>query len=262
MEPKLNALRDAEMRDLLGAYALGAVSDEEAAAVRAFLATNPESRAEIVELWAAVDLLPALVVPMEPPPGLRDRIAAAVLADAAASSPVPTVEPVRLPSQPTMQVLPPVAEPLPAPIQRPASFWSRATPWVAAAAALLLITAGLLYWNLQLRNQIESTPPPEVIALAPTDAAPGASGEVHYSPDQQLFLLDVKNLPPLKEGQVYEVWLIKGKEAKPAGVFDQPTDQHAIVADRSRYDLLAITVEPGPLGTEVATGEIVATAPL
>ena len=46
----------------------------------------------------------------------------------------------------------------------------------------------------------------------------------------------------------------------PAGVFDQPTDQHAIVADRDRYDTLAITAEPGPLGTEAPTGEIVATA--
>lgn len=262
MEPKLNALRDAEMRDLLGAYALGAVSNDEAAAVRAFLVTNPESRVEIAELWAAVDTLPALAAPMEPPSGLRDRIAAAVLADMTANSPVPAAELFRLPLQPTIQAVPPVAVPPPAPIQRPASFWSRATPWVAAAAALLLISAGLLYWNLQLRNQITSTPPPEVIALAPTDLAPGASGEIQYSPDRQLFLLEVQNLPPLEEGQVYEVWLINDDGAVPAGVFDQPTDQHAIIADRDLYDLLAITVEPGPLGTEVATGEIVATAPL
>ncbi len=71
--------------------------------------------------------------------------------------------------------------------------------------------------------------------------------------------------PPLSAGpgQVYEVWLI-GEDGVPApsGVFDQPTDQHAVVADRDQYDTLAITAEPGPLGTDAPTGEIVATASL
>ena len=84
-----------------------------------------------------------------------------------------------------------------------------------------------------------------------------------YLPDDNLLLLDVRGLPALEPGQVYEVWLI-GEEGvpAPAGVFDQATDRHAIVVDRSRYDTLAITAEPGPLGTEAPIGEIVATAPL
>ena len=103
----------------------------------------------------------------------------------------------------------------------------------------------------------------ETIALAPTDAAPNASGQVSLLPDDRLLILDVRDLPPLKSGQVYEVWLI-GEDGvpAPAGVFDHPTDQHAVVADRDRYDTLAITAEPGPLGTEAPTGEIMATASL
>jgi anti-sigma-K factor RskA len=123
----------------------------------------------------------------------------------------------------------------------------------------------LLVWNLRLREQIQQATAPvaETIALAPTDAAPGARGEVTYLPQDDLFILDVRDLPPLEPDQVYEVWLI-GEDGvpAPAGVFDQPTDQHAIVADRDRYDTLAITAEPGPLGTEAPTGEIVATASL
>jgi anti-sigma-K factor RskA len=137
------------------------------------------------------------------------------------------------------------------------------TPWAAAAAILLLLSAGLLVWNLRLREQIATAPVAETIALAPTDLAPDARGEVTYLPQDDLFMLEVRDLPPLEPDQVYEVWLI-GEDGvpAPAGVFDQPTDQHAIVADRDRYDTLAITAEPGPLGTEAPTGEIVATASL
>ncbi len=148
------------------------------------------------------------------------------------------------------------------PIRKSASFWSRATPWAAAAAILLLLSAGLLVWNLRLQEQISTAPVAETIALAPTDVAPEARGEVTYLPRDELFMLEVRDLPPLEPGQVYEVWLIGEEGPVPAGVFDQPTDQHAIVADRDRYETLAITAEPGPLGTEAPTGDIVATASL
>ena len=246
MEPDLTMARHAEARDLLGAFALGAIDAEEAALVRSHLATCTECHAEMVSLWAMVDGLRDTIEPLDPPPALRDRIAAAVMAEAASSPLAPAAR-----------------ERLSELIRKPASFWSRATPWAAAAAILLLLSTGLLVWNLQLREQVVDAPVSETIALAPTDAAPGASGEVTYIADDDLFLVDVRDLPPLHPDQVYEVWLI-GEDGvpAPAGAFDQPTDQHAIVADRAQYDTLAITAEPGPLGTEAPTGEIVATASL
>ena len=93
--------------------------------------------------------------------------------------------------------------------------------------------------------------------LLPTRAA-----QVTYLPDDDLLIVDVRDLPPLEADQVYEVWLIGEDGPEPAGVFDQPTDQHAIVADRGQYETLAITAEPGPMGTEAPTGEVVASAPL
>lgn len=258
MEPNLTMARHAEARDLLGAFALGALDAHEAVAVRAHLATCAECQAEIAGLWAAVDTLPELVEPMDPPPALRDRISAAILAEAAAGPNEP-------PAPATVTLLPPsaserrLAEPI-----RPAKWWSTATPWVAAAAILLLTSVGLLAWNVRLRDQITTTPAAETIALEPGASAPDASGEVTYRPGEDVLLLDVRDLPALEPGQVYEVWLIgeEGAAPVPAGVFDRSTDRHAIVADRSRYTTLAITAEPGPLGTEAPTGGIVATAPL
>jgi hypothetical protein len=254
--------RHAATRDLLGAFALGAVDAEEAATVRAHLATCAECQAEMADLWLAVDSLPGMIEPMEPPPALRDRIAAAITAEAASPTTAPSVIPAS--RAPNLAPTVPPAPPVPEPIRKPATFWSRATPWAAAAAVLLLLSAGLLVWNLRLREQIQEATAPvaETIALAPTDAAPGARGQVTYRPQDGLFMLDVRDLPPLEPDQVYEVWLIGAEGPVPAGVFDQPTDQHAVVADRNLYDTLAITAESGPLGTEAPTGEIVATAPL
>jgi anti-sigma-K factor RskA len=261
VEPNLTVARHAATRDLLGAFALGAVDTEEAATVRAHLATCAECQAEIAELWLAVDSLPDMIKPMEPPPALRDRIAAAIMAESASPAPAPPA-PLASPAPDPVPAIAP-APPVPEPIRRPASFWSKVTPWAAAAAILLLLSVGLLVWNLRLQEQIATAPVAETIALAPTDVAPGARGEVTYLPQDDLFMLEVRDLPPLEPDQVYEVWLI-GEDGvpAPAGVFDQPADQHAIIADRNRYDTLAITAEPGPLGTEAPTGEIVATASL
>jgi anti-sigma-K factor RskA len=146
---------------------------------------------------------------------------------------------------------------------RPApAFWQRASVWAAATAALLLISLGLLYWNVQLRSQISALPPVETMTLAATDMAPDAHGEVKYMPREGVLMVDVRDLPPLPEGYVYEVWLMRDGEPVPAGVFATATAQHAVVADPAQLTTLAITMEPGPMGTETPTGDIYATASL
>jgi anti-sigma-K factor RskA len=257
MEPKVNKAPLDDMRNLLGAYALGAVDAREAAQMRAFLEHDREAEAELAELLAAVSVLPELAEPIAPPAGLRDRIAAAALAD--------------LPARPLSiaQLAPPAPEPLrpksaePANVVRPEpAFWKRASVWATAAAALLIVSLGLLYWNMQLRNEISTTPQVETLALATTDMAPDAHGDVKYMPQEGVLKLDVRNLPPLPEGYVYEVWLIGDGGPVPAGVFADASAQHAIAADRSQFNTLAITMEPGPMGTEAPTSEVYATASL
>lgn len=244
----------ADLRDLLGAYALEAVDAREAEAMRAFVSGDALAAEELAELMAAADALAMSVEPMTPPPGLRGRIAETILAEPAKWPTAPAIVP--LPQQ-----APPVALP-PTPIRQETPFWRRPAPWATAAAALLLVTLGLLFWNLQLQNQIASVPTPEVIALATTDAAPFASGEVHSLPQDQLIMVTVRDLPPLPEDHVYEVWLIGDGAPVPAGTFDQSTARHAIVAEPGAFQTLAITIEPGPLGTEAPTSDPIATASL
>ena len=131
---------------------MGAGDAEEAATVRRHLATCAECQAEIAQLWAMVDVLRETVQPLDPPPALRDRIADAIMAERGSSPPVHAA----IPAPPTLTAQPPMVpvERVSEPIRKPTSFWSRATPWMAAAAILLLLSVGLLVWNLQLREQI------------------------------------------------------------------------------------------------------------
>src|SRR5690242_6582382 len=92
MEPRVNQPPQDNVRDLLGAYALGAVDAHEAAHVRAFVEQDAAAEAELAALLAAVSMLPDLAEPITPPPGLRDRISAAALAERPAR-PTPVVSP-------------------------------------------------------------------------------------------------------------------------------------------------------------------------
>jgi anti-sigma factor RsiW len=172
VEPNQTVARHTATRDLLGAFALGAVDAEEAATVRAHLATCAECQAEMAELWLAVDNLPSMIEPMEPSLALRDRIATAIAAEAAAPAPAAPVPSAAFAPEPVPAIAP--APPVPEPIRKSESFWSRATPWAAAAAILLLLSAGLLVWNLRLREQVGTVPVTETIALRMRPPRPAA----------------------------------------------------------------------------------------
>ncbi|MGH7629406.1 MAG: RskA family anti-sigma factor, partial [Gemmatimonadales bacterium] len=71
---------DATFRDLAAAYALGALSPEEARAFEAFLATSPETRREVDEYRETAALLVLGTAEQRPAPGLRARVQAAIAA--------------------------------------------------------------------------------------------------------------------------------------------------------------------------------------
>ncbi|HEU5434549.1 MAG TPA: zf-HC2 domain-containing protein, partial [Thermomicrobiales bacterium] len=78
MEPKRLDQAHENLRELLGAYALGAVEPRERAALDAHLRTCASCQVELAELRGAVAALPLVVEEREPPAALRGRIEAMV----------------------------------------------------------------------------------------------------------------------------------------------------------------------------------------
>ena len=64
MEPRVIRPPQDDLRELLGAYALGAVDAREAAEMRAFLEHDLAAEVEFAELLAAVSVLPELAEPL------------------------------------------------------------------------------------------------------------------------------------------------------------------------------------------------------
>ena len=72
----------ASWAESLGAYALGALPEDERAKLERHLQECPSCRRELAELQAAVDVLPGAAPPVQPPPELRARIVTAVESEA------------------------------------------------------------------------------------------------------------------------------------------------------------------------------------
>lgn len=216
-----------EGAELLGAYALGAVTREEANRLELHLADCPECRAELAELRWAVDALPLLAEDVVPPSSLRARIA-----EIGQPSPLPA------------KVVPFYRRPI--------------ASWVAAAV-LLIAVVGMGIWNMQLRDEMQR----QVVTMAvqPQGGAP-VQATILYLPDRRLAVFNATQLPPLQPGQVYEMWLIQGNNPIPAGVFSRPDTQQAMAIDLTRYQVFALTVEPGPNGSPTPTSKPFAVAPL
>ncbi len=256
MEPTNSERHHRDFQDLLGAYALGVVTPEERTALEAHLATCPTCPAEVAGLRAVVGALPLAVEEREPSPELRARIEAAIQRDLVAAPQPASVGRVATPLPGRGLAVVPTRVEQGGRIRR-----LRGNPWAVAAGLLLACSLGLLLWNLNLQQNPRQGAV-ETVALQATDAAPGAAGHLTYLPDRGVAILSVRDLPPLAPGQVYEVWLIGDAAPVPAGVFAEPTTEYAVAVDPERYQALALTIEPGPLGSPGPTTAPFAQAPL
>ena len=238
--------------ELAGAFALGAMSADEAAAVRAHLATCDQPHAELREAFPAGDVLAASLEPVTPSPDLRDRLMGSI----------ERIPPVARPS----------AEPVKPPWPRPGWFdWisPRVARPLAVAAVVAAIAVGA--WNVSLRSDLDHRD----AALRAVAAAIG-NGQTAFRVDgtagrgyvvdtpgvgAALVVADLKALPADK---LYELWLLDAAGTPVAvGTFTDTSGAVAVLPvekDLSGYATFAVTVEAkrvdAPTTTPVMVGDL------
>jgi len=109
----------------------------------------------------------------------------------------------------------------------------------------------------------------KMVALQGTDMAPMASGRLYYMPGDPQAVLVVSGLPPLPEGQVYQLWLHKGEEQLNGGALQIEPDGRGMLVVNSgeplySYQDCIITSEPrggstAPLGRHYLWGRVAST---
>jgi anti-sigma-K factor RskA len=253
-----------EVREMAGAYVLGALDIADERAVRAHLATCSQAHEEIVELGAVVPALVEVVPIVEPPEGLKARIMAAAAADLAAR-----VGAARPGDAATAPISFTGAQ------ERTARRARTSTGgWLVRIAAVLVIVA-LGGWNLLLQGELSAAQrydqdvaavldmaarPGSLTAVLAADggtgsglAAVGANGDVAFA---------MRDLAPTSGTVVYEAWVIGGDGVPvPLGSFPVGSAGTAYFEGTglptSNGIVLALTREPGP-GATTPTAPIIA----
>ncbi|GCE50328.1 putative zinc finger protein [Thermosporothrix hazakensis] len=204
-----------EFEELVGAYALDALSPEEKAEADRHLAICPACQHQLWEFQHIVSYLPYTLPPIAPSPAVKERL----LHRASGKQ-----RHKRAPS-----------------------------PLLAVAALLLLcLMGGLFFWNVQLQQQLTTlrTQKQELITytVEGTNQTPTLRGEVISLQEHHLTLLAVKGLKPSPDESVYQGWLLHGKQPKSIGLLSFHDDMAVLTfaEDVQNYDAIAISHEPGP----------------
>ncbi len=200
------------VEEYLPAYTLDALEEEERRRVEAHLEHCVECALSLTAYQETTSLLALLVEPVSPPAALRRRLLAA--------------------SRPPERAI--VAHPLEVARRHPAL-----ASLTAVAAALLLVLAGGLGWAAmrintlgQQNQQMEAAAfqqrslaylvaYPNTATFSLWSPRPGGTtwGFLMGSPEREWGLLVAVGMPPLPKDQVYQLWLVNGKQYFDGGTF-------------------------------------------
>jgi len=236
---------EAHVLDLLPAYTLDCLDEDETVLVSEHLAVCADCRAELQAYQSTVDQLALAQSEVAPPPNLRTQL-------------MTRVQPSPFPSQPRLSWWDSLA-----------IFLRRTAPaWGVAGLLVILILGVSNFWLRQQLNQ-QAEPQTEImrtVALSGTAVVPDASGLVVISLDGEHGTLVVDGLPPLDESHQYQLWLIEDGQRQSGGVFSVDQEGYGALwvsspEPLSNYSAIGITIEPaggspGPTGDKVMGGSL------
>jgi anti-sigma-K factor RskA len=223
------------VEELIPAYALNCLDDDETDRVAEHLTGCPACRAELDTYRQVIGELALTAPGVAPPPDLHDRLVEAV---------APSIEP--------------WWHPLVNLLRRPVPAWS-----LAGALALILL---LGFWLANLSAPASpSLPTMQTVALPGTEAVPGAQGLLVIGSDGNEGALVVEHLPALNADHQFQLWLIDKNGQRTSGaIFSVDADGYgAVMVSSPRpltgYTAFGVTVEPaggspGPTGRKVLGG--------
>jgi anti-sigma-K factor RskA len=236
-----------DIHALSGAYAVDALDDLERAQFERHLAECAACRTEVDSFRGASGLL-AETTAAEPPAALRSRL----LADIRTVRPLPPVTPAPETAGNVTRL-------------RPRPHLLRAL--VAAAVVVAAVAAGAVWhpWtdetsqgpNLSAAERVQGAP--DAVKVTRRLQAGGAA-TIWASKSLNRFVVSTRDLPPLAEGKVYEMWLQDRREGMVpvrGGLMSAADSTVVLEGDVADAVGAGITIEPAG-GSRVPTSEPVA----
>lgn len=231
---------------LSGAYAVDAVTAEEAALVEAAMRDSEDLHSEVVGLSDTAVALGMALPTQAPPPALRAR-----LLDAIETTPQLAAE------QDPEQA--PTALPVGDHVVRRRRRRMRPMAWLAVGAAAVVLFGGGFFVQ---RTLLEPTNQYNAIATAPDHRmamgtiAGGGLATVFWSKSQHGTAVQLTGATA-PSGKVLQLWSVRNGVATSAGLYDDGQHYALISGTPSAGESLAVTVEPGGGSAHPTTQPIV-----
>lgn len=241
------AKRREELLNLIPAYAIDALDENERAEFEAWLQHDPEAQAILADYRMVANHLVALA-PLRPAPkhlqaDLRQRLAAGSSGNGAVKSVAPKPEPIQKPSR-------------------------RRSVWFLAAAALItmvilavvllqlgptddsvqIASAKELYYELKRQSGSSQ------YTLIPSEMNEAVYGNMVVSLDGEYAVLCIWDLPPTAPDQIYQMWLIDDSGTRASGGLFQPDPSQKAVYLRVPFDQPAAAYRSVGVSIEPAGG--------
>ena len=250
---------------LSGAYALDAVTEEEAALVEAAMVQSEELRSEVVGLSDTAVALGLGTAPVAPPAALRARLLDAIdaLPQQPAEETAESVEPASADGPRSDAVVPEetVVAAVPAGDHLAPRRRRRHRPMAAlalVAAAVVLFSGGFLVQRTLLEPQREYTSLQTASdrQTVTGKVAGGGIATVTWSPSEHRTSVELTGVTP-PSGKVLQLWSVRGDTITSAGLYDGGQRYALIAGTPSSGEVLAVSVEPDGGSTQPTTRPIV-----